>query len=237
MGRPLWPATTAAPSAGACHPNGQHVPVQQAHQHSQVGQVLLQQRHPVPRELLPGGQIQRPGPQHLPQIPVAQRSVRDGDEVQHTGEVQRLKKLLFCTKPDNRPTGWPGEADSYELTSSPLSAITLPDAARTKAAIPLNALFYSFCHPVVQNTEIPDVIRGGGYICWFDPFVVWLTTGAFIYYDFQFDVVGINAVCFDEVDLKEATTSTLCLGDSSPLPLSAIQPLREYNRWQGGGGS
>ena len=192
-------------------------------------------------------------PFHENFFPVDKSSVRDLNtslkfrllnEVFETGtkyntraKLQRLKKLLFCTKPDNRPTGWPGEADSYELTSSPLSAITLPDAARTKAAIPLNALFYSFCHPVVQNTEIPDVIRGGGDICWFDPFVVWLTTGAFIYYDFQFDVVGINAVCFDEVDLKEATTSTLCLGDSSPLPLSAIQPLQEYNRWQGGGGS
>ena len=155
-----------------------------------------------------------------------------GTKYNTRAKLQRLKKLLFCTKPgSDQSTGWPGEADSYELQSSPLNAITLPDAARSKAAIPENALFYSFCHPVVQNVDIPDVIKHGGDVCWFDPFVVWLTTGAFIYYDFQFDVVGINAVCFDEVDLKEGTTSTLCLGDSSPLPLSAIQPLQEYGRW------
>lgn len=38
----------------------------------------------------------------------------------------------------------------------------------------------------VQGTKINPI----------DPFVRWLVTGAFVYFDFQFDVIAINALNF-----------------------------------------
>jgi hypothetical protein len=44
----------------------------------------------------------------------------------------------------------------YTLCSSPLNAITLPDAARSEASIPMNARFYSFCYPAFGAATATD---------------------------------------------------------------------------------
>jgi hypothetical protein len=156
-------------------------------------------------------------------------------------QLQDLRALLFPEAPHPLHGLSRGPSTrSYELTTSPLNAVTLPDAARAAAAIPMEAAFFSFCFPAAQDVAIPDkVTRSPSRICSGDPFVKWLTTGAFIYFDYQFDVIGINAVSFEECGTGAAspaaaprsTMSALCLGDSSPLPRSAIQPLHDGSRW------
>ena len=93
-----------------------------------------------------------------------------------------MKELIFQKNP---------AAISFKLISSPLNAVTLNDAARHRASILPEAAFYSFCYPVVDKCEMYDQLRElqteDGKLDCFDPFVLLLATGAFIYYDFTFD--------------------------------------------------
>ena len=118
-----------------------------------------------------------------------------------------------------------------EFLSSPLHAVTLPDASRAKASIPRDAAYYSFCYPQVQDME-----QFGRYMHRLkldlrDPFVAWIMLGAFIYFDYQFDIVGINAVNFGEIRDASKPTS-LCLGDPSPVPANCTRTLDEWGRWK-----
>jgi len=122
--------------------------------------------------------------------------------------------------------------ESFALKTAPLNAVTLPDAARARARIPLSARFYTFCYPIDEDpvTSLEQKVRGGTTgINMDDPFVSWLLTGAFLYFDYKYDIIGINAISFAEQ--SAAASATLCLGESTLLPLSAIQPLAEYGRW------
>jgi hypothetical protein len=63
-----------------------------------------------------------------------------------------------------------------------------------------------------------------------DPFVQWLCTGAFVYFDFKFDIVAINAMSFDELG-KEQSASAIYYGEPCELPIMAIEPLHDLGRW------
>lgn len=150
--------------------------------------------------------------------------------------------------------GSPTKASSLRLMSSPLHAVTLPDMSRTRAAIPTSASFYSFCYPAIRSVAMNQQLRQTT-INRSDPFVLLFTVGAFIYYDHKFEIVGINAISFDESVVQRTPNSSsvpaarwqqaakelgsrtgthrasLCLGETSPLPLSCIEPLLAHGRW------
>jgi hypothetical protein len=149
---------------------------------------------------------------------------KSGTDANSAEALQVLERTLFATHKDFL---------YYELWSSPLSAITLPDAARKAASIPSSGRFYSFCYPVPSKPSTqhsaqdwhPD--RWSDQSTWFhtmqkewearkeaddmssdvinpfDPFVQWLANGAFVYYDHQFDIVAINALCLKETKVVE----------------------------------
>mmetsp|Transcript_21074 Transcript_21074/g.37711 ORF Transcript_21074/g.37711 Transcript_21074/m.37711 type:complete len:1057 (-) Transcript_21074:472-3642(-) len=144
--------------------------------------------------------------------------------------------------------------DSYALTASPLNAVTLNDTARVKAGIPIEAAFYCFCHPVEDrfpnssgSSDFYPTRGTGPHRVWEaaqrkqlnlqDPFMRWLVSGAFFYFNYLFDIVGINAISFDGNPHEDKSNapwhSQLCLplGESCALPSSAIQPLQGLQRW------
>lgn len=125
---------------------------------------------------------------------------------------------------------WPEDtsAETYSLLVSPLHSVTLPDAARARAAIPPSGAFYAFCHsPTTADIEAAagSVIKG---LVLHDPIVAWLLTGAYVYFDFMYDCVAVNALSFST---NEGSTS-LFLGPACPLPAMAIEPLFDHQRWQ-----
>lgn len=62
---------------------------------------------------------------------------------------------------------------------------------------------------------------------------MWSAQGAFIYFNYKYDVVGINALRFDELSKDEVKTpAKIYYGPGSPLPKTAIRPLAEAGRWQ-----
>ena len=65
------------------------------------------------------------------------------------------------------------------------------------------------------------------------PFVAFISIGAFVYFNYRYDVVGINAMRFTELQRdEEKTPAKLFYGAGSPLPKSVIRPLREAGRWE-----
>eukprot|EP00300_Choanocystis_sp_HF-7_P007672 c15439_g1_i1.p1 GENE.c15439_g1_i1~~c15439_g1_i1.p1 ORF type:complete len:700 (-),score=179.60 c15439_g1_i1:132-2231(-) len=119
------------------------------------------------------------------------------------------------------------ESEFLVLDVSPTHAVTLPPNARAVASIPLSAAYYSFCYPIPIPPHSFDEIHSQG-IDTIDPFVSWLTTGAFVYFNHTYDIVAINALSFEE----SKSSSFLYLGAPSPLPdLSAAQ-LTATNRFR-----
>ena len=127
-----------------------------------------------------------------------------GTESNSRKVLQEVRQLLFDI--DRDPTT--PMPSSFTLKSSPLQSVTLPDAARQKAAIPQSARFYSFCYPVVLDESLVPVqseayeFATSDYRSAFealkasetltkeninlqDPFIQWLCTGAFVYFDFS----------------------------------------------------
>ena len=39
------------------------------------------------------------------------------------------------------------------LVASPINTVTLPDAARARAGIPKDAMFYCYCYPLLSTTD------------------------------------------------------------------------------------
>ena len=178
-----------------------------------------------------------------------------GNEFNSREQMVLLRELLFgvdtnSSRPDpqlgrsmaySRNSG--GTDGSYALTASPLNAVTLNDSARVKAGIPVEAAYYCFCHPVEdwsdQGTGPHRVWEAAqdGHLDLQDPFIRWLVSGAFVYFNYLFDIVGINAISFDGNPHEDKSTapwfSQLCLplGESSALPSSAIAPLQGLQRW------
>ena len=150
-----------------------------------------------------------------------------GNEYNSSEQLSALGKLLFAKS---------AARSSVRLISSPLNSVTLPDASRVKAAIPTTASFYSYCYPVVQSITDAMAVQGLK-LNEADPLVMFLTMGGFIYYDFTFDIVRVNAISLRECETHVAVGSTtmqrssLCLGESCGLPLSCISPLLERQRW------
>jgi hypothetical protein len=110
---------------------------------------------------------------------------------------------------------------------SPLHSLTLPDAARARAAIPPSGSFYAFCHsPTTSDVEATagSAIKG---LVLHDPIVAWLLTGAYAYFDFKYDCVAINSLSFS----TEGGSTSLFLGPACPLPAMAIEPLFDHERW------
>lgn len=141
---------------------------------------------------------------------------------------------------------WPKEASPmHTLRVSPLHCLTLPDAARARAGIPTHAAFYAFCHPPDASSEAEGgsvtakaaeeaaavertatkVVPG---LAASDPLVAWLLTGAYVYFDYKYDIVAVNAISFS----PEGGSSALFLGPACPLPATAIEPLFDGQRWR-----
>ena len=56
-----------------------------------------------------------------------------------------------------------------------------------------------------------------------DPFVHWLTSGAFFYFDYKFDVIAINTLCFDEIPTSDKCSS-INLGEVPHRLFSHLSP-------------
>eukprot|EP00667_Euglena_gracilis_P002377 EG_transcript_2377 len=166
------------------------------------------------------------------QFRLLQTVFETGTQLNSQEQLQELQRILFKDKaPSHGHGGPPRPTTSFELTTSPLSAVTLADLAREACAVPPEATFFAFCHPVhLEGVDVAKVLRSSKTkINPIDPFVRWLVTGAFVYFDFQFDVIAINALNFGT--LPGDHKLTLCLGNSETLPLSAVQPLWDWGRW------
>ena len=192
------------------------------------------------------------GSNRLVEFKLDAQAFNSGTRCNSREALQELKQLLFDHDGDPN-TPMPStftNTPMFTLRSSPLQSVTLRDAARQKAGIPHSARFYSFCNPVVMNCdglpvpldayEFVDKRHGSPYdalkkskvlINTADPFVQWLCTGAFVYFDFAFDIVAVNALCFDELDPLTSSTSALYYGSPSPLPRMAFEPLFDLGRW------
>jgi len=145
-------------------------------------------------------------------------------------QLQLLKQIMLGLHPlTGAPTGWKvgeREVDAFKMHSSPINAVTLPDQARVKANVPMSAKFYAFCYPYAVDTMFDDKVREMK-INMEDAFVNWIINGAFIYFDFKYDIVAVNALSFT----SKAESATITFADATPLPLSAIQPLADLKRW------
>ena len=128
----------------------------------------------------------------------------------------------------------------HELFSSPLSSITLPDKARKAASIPPEARFYSFNYPCLSHTGRERIDKITQSYKWrdgkvellstpstsdedpinpLDPFVQWLMNGAYVYYDHMFDIVAINALCFQATeDLESALKVNMSADEEKHSP-------------------
>lgn len=124
-------------------------------------------------------------------------------------------------------TGTRTESEFLVLDVSPTHAVTLPPNARAAASIPLSAAFFSFCYPIPVPPQSFDEIHNHG-IDTLDPFVSWLTTGAFVYFNHTYDLVAINALSFEEAK----SSSFLYLGDPSSLPELSAAQLTATNRFR-----
>lgn len=130
-----------------------------------------------------------------------------------------MKNILFSQEQCSRRF--------LDITLSPLNGITLPETARVQAAIPIEAKFYSFCHPALTEVDKKLAISKLD-VDLNDPFLKLLTVGAFVYFDHKYDIVAINALCFDVV---EECTSVLYYSTPSVMPSMSVNHLTECQRW------
>ena len=136
--------------------------------------------------------------------------------------MEKLRALRTLIWPNNQVD------ETYTLLVSPIHSLTLPDAARARAGIPTSGSFYAFCHsPATSEVEknAASVIPG---LDLSDPMVAWLISGAYIYFDFKYDAVAVNAISFS----AEGGSTALYLGPACELPSKAIEPLFDHQRWQ-----
>ena len=84
------------------------------------------------------------------------------------------------------------------IAASPLHSVTLPDAVRDFAHIPRTALFFNFAHAVLPLEALLKGLAESRQALdehdradenWdplHDPFFLWLTRGAYVYYDYKY---------------------------------------------------
>jgi len=65
----------------------------------------------------------------------------------NSGNTLTELKRLLC----------PNETHFVELLASPITSVTLPHAARVRAGIPGDAMFYCFCYPLMSTLPIAGV--------------------------------------------------------------------------------
>lgn len=133
--------------------------------------------------------------------------------------LQAVKRILFSKEQCSRRF--------LDLFLSPLNGVTLPESARVQAAIPLEAKFYSFCHPALTEVEKQNELAELD-IDMADPFLKLLTVGAYVYFDHKYDIIAINALCMDATD---ECTSTLYYSTPSAMPMMSVNHLTECQRW------
>ena len=77
------------------------------------------------------------------------------------------------------------------MKSSPLHAITLGGRARELAGVPDDAVFFSYTYPLHKPRGARlDSVRGWERMKT-DPFVLFLTVGSFVFFDFNFNIVSV----------------------------------------------
>ena len=140
----------------------------------------------------------------------------------------------------------PDDSDNHhlELQASPLSAITFDDRGRELAGIPETAVFFCISYPHMllesndwlaqldeQNDERDKAL--------YDPFLCFLTVGAYLYFDMAYKIVGISALCFRECPEwfvrnynRSGVLRKLYYGRPSKLPKSTIRPVIKEGRWR-----
>ena len=78
------------------------------------------------------------------------------------------------------------------------------------AHIPQESRFYAFCYPTInpkgEDGFSPVELESIG-VNPRDPFVQFMTLGAFVYFDFEYNIVAINACCFDIILEEERATN------------------------------
>ena len=137
-----------------------------------------------------------------------------------------------------------------KINASPLCSITLDDKSRKLAGIPEEAVFFCCSFAISANAEgeriVPaEVIAQAGLSeeeaadAWSDPFFNLLIVGAFLYFNMSYQIIGVSALCFTQMDQatldKHAAAKGSLLkifyGRPQTLPPSAIRPINQNERW------
>jgi hypothetical protein len=177
--------------------------------------------------------------------------------------LQELKNALFSSRELDAPF--------LTLFSSPVSAVTLPVQGRILASIPQEAEFFSFVHPCAVETlkarsdlannavqrmdqdsaiDVDMLVEDARAkyqkvvqkLDMNDPLVRFLVDGAFLYLDFKYDIVAINAVCLGDYSYLSSgnagpgpsivtTDCSIYFGEPSVLPRASTEMLERLGRW------
>lgn len=130
------------------------------------------------------------------------------DALQRTASLQAVLDRLPMMTQDGEPLM------SY---LSPIHEVTVTEHHRETIGIPVDAHFFSFCHPFFS-----DVIAPSEYLE--DPDVVFLTNGGYVYFDADCKVLALKGVV-------PSADGGLRFGPPRQLKLSLVEALRQAGRW------
>ena len=131
----------------------------------------------------------------------------------HAPEVASNSPLLSPTRGADQP-GPP--AESYlTMKTSPISPVTWPHRARELAGIPETAINFCYSYPYTSSTlELVAAINKIG--CRTDPFVLFLTVGAYIFFDFKHNIVHICSLAFFEMTPEQVWQAQALCAPGTP---------------------
>ena len=145
----------------------------------------------------------------------------------------------------------------FAIRASPVANLKWSPKMRSLAGIPPEADLFCFASPVrnLSIDELKECLRSidkdepdpdgnppgerwpDGARMFTDPFVLFLTTGGFMFFDKEYKIVSILALSFAEQvsdRLCACTTKLFCGRPTRPknLPHTAIRPLFDCGRWE-----
>lgn len=137
---------------------------------------------------------------------------------------------------------------SLIMKATPLSAVTMTSRNRMLTRVHEDAKFFCWMYgaqlkrsvtgqTVIQKWCDGDDGKHEGDAKWLrDPFILLLDKGGFVYFDFKFEIVDIQAFCFaDHRSCRKYgirnNHSKVFYGKPCRLPQSVIRPLKDVHRW------
>ena len=150
--------------------------------------------------------------------------------------LQKFKEFLTAKFGDMK-----SQVKYISLFSSPVKAVTDSHKAREIAHIPQAAAFYSYCYPYEFTRTVDGTTWGSEFLAedlqaqgikTNDPFVTWILCGGFIYYDYIYEILAINAFASDDGVPDGYINSCLYLGVPTRMMANCVQSLKEKDRWR-----